>query len=258
MKKNKIKRIILWVFMAILIVVTVILAAYLILVPNNKLNIVAFPLFLAMLIGIYIIVFYLRFRLRTEEYDYNNVEYERYRADLEEKIRVLQNAINKDNERWMDNNHLVVSAVENKDKLFEQFGVSSQQEITPNSVFMLMPFNPEAVKVYDQCKKTVEALGMRLSKSDDESIEGDLLKHIINSIVKAEIIIANLDGKNPNVFYELGIAHALKKPTILITSYSPKEVPFNLQSRNIIFFSNPQELNLKLGKALEYMKASEE
>jgi hypothetical protein len=256
MKNNRLKR---KFFLAALIVLgigAVGLMIYILIDNDNRFTLFAVPIFMLIFAGISIISFYLRFRLRLDQYEYHNAEYEGYRADIEEKIRELQKAINKDNEHWRDNNHLVLSGLEHNDALFEQFGVSSQQEIVPNSAFMLMPFNPDAVKVYDQCKKTVENIGMHLSKSDDVYIEGDLLKHIVSSIVKSELIIANLDGKNPNVFYELGIAHTIRKPTILITSYKPKDVPFNLQSRNIIFYTNLEELDKKLRKAVEDFYAS--
>ena len=167
-----------------------------------------------------VLTFQLKFRLNTSEYSFNNIEYEAYRKDIEEKISELQKSINKDYEHWERNNHLVLSGAMKNDNLLQQFGVSSNIPVEKNTVFMLMPFNEDAVKVYANCKDTVESLGLTIKKSDDIVIEGDLLRYIVECIIKADYIIANLDGKNPNVFYELGIAHALKKKKILITSCS--------------------------------------
>lgn len=92
-------------------------------------------------------------------------------------------------------------------------------------------------------------MGLDCSKSDDEYIKGDVLSHIIKSIAEARIVLANIDGRNPNVFYELGIAHALDKPTILI-SQSDSGTPFDLQSKNVLLYKNLNDLDNKLRKEL--------
>ena len=68
-------------------------------------------------------------------------------------------------------------------------------------------------------------------------------------IVKSRIIIANIDGKNPNVFYELGIAHALGKPTILI-SKSIENMPFDIQQNRVVLYKDNDDLEEKLSKEL--------
>ena len=56
---------------------------------------------------------------------------------------------------------------------------------------------------------------------------------IWENILRADLIIADLTGRNPNVFYELGYAHALHKNTVLITQ-SIDDVPFDLRHRQMI------------------------
>lgn len=124
---------------------------------------------------------------------------------------------------------------------------------------MLMPFNPKSFRVFAECSRIVKQSGMVLKKSDDEFVEGDLLKSIVESIITSNIIIANLDGKNPNVFYELGIAHTLGKKTILITGYRPEELPFDIKNKYIIFYQSFEELEKKLGNAVnDLLKISRE
>jgi hypothetical protein len=53
-----------------------------------------------------------------------------------------------------------------------------------------------------------------IRRGDDELLTGHVIHQIIADIAKAKLIIANIDGHNPNVMYELGIAHALSKPII--------------------------------------------
>lgn len=52
----------------------------------------------------------------------------------------------------------------------------------------------------------------------------------------AKVLVAELTSRNPNVFYELGLAHALRKPVVLISS-NEDDVPFDLQHIRVIYYS---------------------
>jgi hypothetical protein len=54
-------------------------------------------------------------------------------------------------------------------------------------------------------------------------------------ITGAKVLVAELTGRNPNVFYELGLAHALNKPVVLISS-NQDDVPFDLQHIRVIYY----------------------
>ena len=67
----------------------------------------------------------------------------------------------------------------------------------------------------------------------------------------SSIIIANLNGRNANVYYELGIAHAIGKPVILITSEANfDQIPFDLQASKLIIYKDEKELTASLTNAL--------
>ena len=68
-------------------------------------------------------------------------------------------------------------------------------------------------------------------------------------ILKADFIIANIDGRNSNVLYELGIAQALDKNVILI-SKQPEDLPIDIQSRKFIIYKDLSELQEKLTSTL--------
>lgn len=85
--------------------------------------------------------------------------------------------------------------------------------------------------------------------SGTEKIRYLLLTHIITSILQSNIIIANINGRNPNVFYELGICHAIGKSVILILQ-SKKELPFDVINKNIIFYKNLDDLKFLLKSEL--------
>jgi nucleoside 2-deoxyribosyltransferase len=72
---------------------------------------------------------------------------------------------------------------------------------------------------------------------------------ITNSIRKARLIVADLTGRNANVFYEVGIAHALNKPVLLMTQ-SIDDVPFDLRHRRALVYEYSPRGCKKLEKDL--------
>ncbi len=193
-------------------------------------------------------IFMIRFRINTDEDTHQIGKYKNRRSDYEEKIRQYQNAINASGEEWEESFYLPISGVKNG------FGIDLPVKPNRNTAFMMMPFTPNAVRIYNQCKKTLERCGINLCKSDDEYHAGNLLEYIIYLIKSSEYILVNIDGKNPNVFYELGVAHAWNKRTILISNYNEKEIPFNVQGYNILFYESEKDLDIKLEKAMKSMK----
>jgi hypothetical protein len=106
-----------------------------------------------------------------------------------------------------------------------------------NGCFVLMPLNVKFNGIYKLIKKTVEGFGIECKRADEifgpTVIIEDILKHIKNS----SFLIADLTGRNPNVFYELGYAHAFQKDVILLTQDST-DVPFDLTHIRYIKYNN--------------------
>ena len=115
-------------------------------------------------------------------------------------------------------------------------------------VFMLSPFEDVYNTIYaDHIKPAIERIdGLRCLRADDiygnRSIMEDIWRHINESI----ILISELTGRNPNVFYETGIAHTIGKEVVLITQ-SMDDVPFDLRHlRCIVYDYTPRGvLNLE-------------
>lgn len=121
--------------------------------------------------------------------------------------------------------------------------------------FVLMPFSLKFNEVWEKIKICLELdLGMRCIRADDIYDSKPIMTSILEHIQKAEIIIADLTGRNPNVFYELGIAHTIKDNIILITQ-NIKDIPFDLRHLQCIKYSNtmsgPENLKLSLKRAIE-------
>ncbi len=113
---------------------------------------------------------------------------------------------------------------------------------TPNEkytydLFMLMPFTPELKPIYDDhIKKVAEKLNLSIARADNFFSQNAIMQEIWSAIAQASILIADCTNKNPNVFYEIGLAHALEKPVILITQ-NPDDVPFDLRHRRYIYYT---------------------
>jgi len=113
---------------------------------------------------------------------------------------------------------------------------------TPNRryafyLFVLMPFAPDLKPIYDNhIKKVADTLDLYIARADDFFSQNSIMHEIWSAIYNATILIADCTGKNPNVFYEIGIAHTLDKPVILITQ-NPDDVPFDLRHRRYIQYA---------------------
>ena len=91
--------------------------------------------------------------------------------------------------------------------------------------FVVMPFGGQFDEIYSEIyKPAIQAMGLKPLRADDIYDNRPIIQDIKQSIQNADIILAEVTGRNPNVNYELGIAHALDKEVIIITSNS-EDVP---------------------------------
>jgi hypothetical protein len=118
--------------------------------------------------------------------------------------------------------------------------------------FVLMPFNREHDDTYNLgIKAAVEAAGMVAQRVDEQIYyrEG-VLQRIYNQIEAADLIIADMSGRNPNVFYEVGYSHAKAKLCILLTR-NADDIPFDLKHHRHIVYSSISDLRAKLAVDLD-------
>lgn len=105
------------------------------------------------------------------------------------------------------------------------------------SAFVLMPFDEEFNAVYEKIiVPTLSKAGYEVSRADSNISQQNILRDIVRGIAKAAIVVADLTTMNANVLYELGIAHALRKPTIMIVQQI-QDLPFDLRSYRVIGYS---------------------
>jgi hypothetical protein len=105
-------------------------------------------------------------------------------------------------------------------------------------VFILMPFSDEFDDVYQLgIKPACEKAGAYAERVDEQIFNETILQRIYNQIAKADVVIAEMTGRNPNVFYETGYAHALGKNVILLTQKA-EDIPFDLKHFPHIVYGN--------------------
>ena len=115
--------------------------------------------------------------------------------------------------------------------------------------FVIMPFMPELHYFYLYIKHHIESQhSIQCERGDARVLTSLILDKITDYIKDADLIIADISGRNPNVFYELGIAHTLGKQVILITKDdATSEVPTDIKGYEFIRYELEKDTEF-LGK----------
>lgn len=103
----------------------------------------------------------------------------------------------------------------------------------PKLVFVLQPINPAFDRVLAAIKAVGEAKALTIRRADDIKEPGAIMSQVVEEMCKAEIVIADLTDQNANVFYEMGIGHAIREDMILLTQ-DVDSVPFDLRHLRLI------------------------
>lgn len=107
-------------------------------------------------------------------------------------------------------------------------------------------------------KKALEP-NYEVERADDIKRPGVITVQIVQQVFDADLVVADLSELNPNVYYELAIRHATKKPAVHIIS-AGQEIPFDVQQMRVVHYdlTNPDSLEEARGKLREYAGAIEQ
>jgi hypothetical protein len=122
--------------------------------------------------------------------------------------------------------------------------------------FVLMPFGDWFDRYYEALfKPAIKAAELEPVRADNLFSTGSVMEQIWEEIGKAKVLLAELTGKNANVFYELGLSHASRKPVVFVTS-NLNDVPFDLRHLRIVQYDqNDPFWGEKLKRSLtQYLK----
>jgi len=152
-------------------------------------------------------------------------------ADLKQRVKGKQKAVKKAKEE------------------FDQ-QQSTREFDSSKRIFVVMPFAIEFEDIYLLgIRDVAENLGFIVERADDIEHNENILDVVLARIKAAHAIIGDTTGSNPNVFYEIGYAHALERPTVLIARKG-SDLPFDLRSMNHILYETIFELKDRLKKRL--------
>jgi len=129
-------------------------------------------------------------------------------------------------------------------------------EEKPIFAFVLMPFSSKFEDTYKfGIKEPAADLDILAEKVDEQIYSEGILERIYRQIDLADIIIADMTGQNPNVFYEVGYAHAKGKLCIHLTS-NADDIPFDLKhKRHIVYEGSINQLKDLLVEELTWAKS---
>jgi hypothetical protein len=106
-----------------------------------------------------------------------------------------------------------------------------------DSCFVMMPFAAPHGSYYQTIyEPAIRKAGLKPIRADSEIFgTGKIIDQISSGIRAAKVLVAELTTRNPNVFYELGLAHGLQKPVVLVSS-NENDVPFDLKHIRVIYY----------------------
>lgn len=120
------------------------------------------------------------------------------------------------------------------------FQLNDPEIIEIDLVSAMMPFHPSFNNVYATLQEAAASSGYRCNRADDIWNNPAVIQDVVSLIDRARIVICDCTDRNPNVFYEIGIAHTLGREVILITQ-NADDIPFDLRHLRYIRYLNNGE-----------------
>lgn len=130
------------------------------------------------------------------------------------------------------------------------FQIPDHENIEPTLASAMMPFDAGFTAIYESIQQAASGAGLRCRRADDIWENAAIIQDVVALIDRSHIVICDCTGRNPNVFYEAGIAHTLGREVILITQ-SEHDIPFDLRHLRYIRYLNNIEGRTALANALE-------
>jgi len=125
-----------------------------------------------------------------------------------------------------------------KERALPERGSLKQPQVRAflETCFVMMPFGSWFDKYYqDIYVPAIREAGFEPVRADELFSSGSVVEQVWEQITKARVLLADLTDRNPNVFYELGLAHAAKKP-VIFAAPKVEDVPFDLRHLRVIIY----------------------
>lgn len=129
------------------------------------------------------------------------------------------------------------------------FQIPEHENIEPTLASAMMPFDAGFDPVYDAIRQAANNAGLQCKRADDIWEHATIIQDVVTLIDRSRIVVCDCSGRNPNVFYEAGIAHTLGREVILIAQ-SEHDIPFDLRHLRYVRYLNNVEGRAALTQAL--------
>ncbi len=132
--------------------------------------------------------------------------------------------------------------------------MSSTRQVKGEKIcFVIMPFGEPFDSYYREIfVPTIKRAGLKPIRADEIHQPGVIINQVWENIKQATVLVAEVTDQNPNVMYELGLAHAINKPVVQIIKNDAKNVPFDLRSlRHIVYNTERPNWSEELSSKLE-------
>jgi hypothetical protein len=120
------------------------------------------------------------------------------------------------------------------------FNLPDHENIEPTLISAMMPFDASFDPVFEALRGVAGATGLRCRRADDMWESPTVMQDVVSLIDRSRVVIADCTGRNPNVFYEIGIAHTLGREVILLTQ-NDTDIPFDLRHLRYVHYLNNRE-----------------
>lgn len=125
-----------------------------------------------------------------------------------------------------------------------------------DTCFVMMPFGDWFNRYYQEIyTPAIREAGFEPLRGDELFSTGSVVEQIWEQVTKSTVLLADLTGKNANVFYELGLAHAARKP-VVFTASNIEDVPFDLRHLRVIIYDirEPNWATKLASEVTDYLK----
>ncbi|EKO37448.1 MAG: hypothetical protein B193_3880 [Solidesulfovibrio magneticus str. Maddingley MBC34] len=133
-----------------------------------------------------------------------------------------------------EKSNIGISTMSRNDIVVHRFEVFSERP----KAFVVMQFSDPYNQFYSEIIKDIcGKFGIQVKRADENFGTGMVIADIVNDITESTFIIADISKDNPNVYYEIGYAHALNKPTIILAEKGTA-LPFDISPFRVLFYEN--------------------
>lgn len=116
--------------------------------------------------------------------------------------------------------------------------------VSQNRAMVITPFDARGQRVFDTVVRTLNELDVEVFRLDRFPAGSNISSAVAKAIESADFIVVDVTRQNPSVMYELGYAHGLRKPTILLLSQDTEAPMPSELSGNLYLVYNPNNLGM--------------